>query len=150
MQISSRPLSKEPIGRDTLTARAFACQCEACGGRTIVAEVQVRITKLKVRRTETDLELLAFQDIPVSTAGLSRSAGDGCVQTTSGELAIEEGVDLGFLLTGVKFALGVVGELLRLHGLVSRSGRLGALLRYRLGVLIKENSQGVRSKEESD
>lgn len=90
-------------------------------------------------KLKTDLELLAFQDIPVSTAGLPRSAGDGCVQTTSGELAIEEGVDLGLLLTGVKFALGVVGEFLGLDGLVGGSGRLGALLGYRLSVLREEN-----------
>ena len=83
-------------------------------------------------RKRAHLKLLALKDVAISTTGLARSAGEGGVETTGGELRPESLVDLGILLLLIQAALGVVGELLLLSGLDSGL----ALFGDGLGVLI--------------
>lgn len=52
-------------------------------------------------------KLLSFKDVTIGTTRLTRSGGDGSVETTSRELGFEEGVDLGDLLTFGDGALDV-------------------------------------------
>jgi len=81
---------------------------------------------------EVELELLALQDVTISTAGLTRSAGNGSVKTTSSELGLEERVDFGIFLPIVQAALSVVGELL---GFSAGLDRGLALFCYGLSVM---------------
>jgi len=49
-----------------------------------------------------ELQLFAFQDVPVTPTALSWSAGNGSVQTTGPELTLQQRVDLGILLSLLK------------------------------------------------
>ena len=78
----------------------------------------------------THVELLALENVAVSSAGLSRSRGDDGEQSTSPELLLKDGVDLGVLLSLVEDSLDVVGLLLllgRLGGLAASGNRLGVV-----------------------
>ena len=81
-------------------------------------------------------------------AGLARSAGNSGIEATSGELTVQQGIDLRVFLLRVKVALDVVGEFLLLCDFTS-SGRssLGALLRYWLAILCV---QQIHIQQESD
>jgi hypothetical protein len=62
---------------------------------------------------DVELELGALEDVAVGATALARSGGDGGVEATGLELRLEEGVDLGRLLTLGEGALDR-GRLLRL------------------------------------
>lgn len=49
---------------------------------------------------EVEFEFLTFKDVTVTTARLTGARGDQSVKTTSGELIIDEGFDLGKGLAG--------------------------------------------------
>ena len=69
--------------------------------------------------TNVEFELLALKDVTVGATGLARAGRDDGVETTGGELRLEEGVELGLLLALSEDALDVVG---RLVGLLGDSG----------------------------
>lgn len=124
----------------TFTVHAFVSQSGACGGRTITSFSSSDLNVIKLRQTY--LQFPTLQNITVSTAGLARSAGNGGIKATGGELAVQQGINLGVFLLHVKVALGVIGEFLLFRGLAS-SGRssLGALLRYWLAILCVQQKQ---------
>lgn len=64
-------------------------------------------------------KLLSFKDVTIGTTRLTRSGGDGSVETTSRELGFEEGVDLGDLLT---FGDGTLDVSRLLVSVISDSG----------------------------
>lgn len=51
-------------------------------------------TNVEEQDDKTYLQLFALQDVAIGTTGLPRSARDGSIQTTSGELRLKERVDL--------------------------------------------------------
>jgi hypothetical protein len=63
-----------------------------------------------------ELELTTLEDVTIGTTRLSRSGSDGGVETTGRELGLEEGVDLGFLLTFGDGSLDVSGLLVGILG----------------------------------
>jgi len=82
---------------------------------------------------QVELELLSLKDVTISPARLPWSAGDGSVETTGGELGVEERVDLGILFALIEVALSVVGELLLLDRGSGLSGGGGSDLHGLLG-----------------
>lgn len=71
---------------------------------------------------EVELELLALKDVAIAAARLAGTAGDDGVETASGELVINMGINLGELFAALKLAEDAAGLLLL--GLL---GSLGAL-----------------------
>jgi len=120
----------------TFTVHAFVSQSGACEGRTIT-NFLVRSEHLEaVKLRQTYLQFLALQNIAVSTAGLARSAGNSGIEATSGELTVQQGIDLRVLLLRIEVALGVVGEFLLLCDLTSsRRSSFRAPLCYWLAIL---------------
>jgi len=85
---------------------------------------------------EVELQLLALKDIPISATRLPGSACDGCVKTTSSELCLQQGVNLGIFLPLVQATLCVVRQLFGLSVGGPRSWCLAfALLRDWLRVM---------------
>jgi hypothetical protein len=73
------------------------------------------LTKISVTRTYLLLELadvegqlLTLKDVSVSTARLTGAGRQAGVKTTSSELVVKSGVDLGISLAGLNLALNVV------------------------------------------
>jgi len=63
---------------------------------------------------EVELKFFAFQNVTVGTTGLAWATGDRSVETSSGELGLEERVDLGLLFPLLQFAHNMVRVLHRL------------------------------------
>jgi len=84
--------------------------------------------------TKVELKFLALKDIPIRPTRLTRSARDSSIKTTSSELTVEKGINLGVLLLGVKITLSVIGKFFGLGRLVG-GGSFDTLLGYRLGVV---------------
>jgi hypothetical protein len=61
---------------------------------------------------QVEVQLLSFEDVPVSASALSRAARDASVQTSNGHLVIEGLVELTVLVPLPKLALDVVALLL--------------------------------------
>lgn len=72
--------------------------------------------------TEVELELLTLKDVTIATTRLTGTAGDEGVETASGELVINMGVDLGELLASLNLAEDAAGLLLL--GLLNSLGTL--------------------------
>ena len=58
------------------------------------------------------VQLLALENVSVSSTALSWSRSEDSQQTTSSELLLEQGVDLGVLFALIQNSLDVVGLLL--------------------------------------
>lgn len=86
---------------------------------------------------DVEFELLALQDISITTATLARSGRHGGIQTTTGESLIQSRVQHAVLLSLLQLSLNVLG-LLNIRSNLSGSGKglLGSLLEADLDAVV--------------